>query len=147
MVIEALQKLFERDLIKLKREIELYENDDLLWKIENSIKNSEGNLCLHIIGNLKTFIGNGLAQTDYVRQRDFEFSGKYVDRNKLYKALDETIKVVTEGLSKVTEEKLNDDFPILIWEEKKGMVFTLIHLHCHLNYHLGQVNYHRRLIN
>jgi len=61
MIVESLKELFRRDLQKLKQEIELYEKDSNLWKVESSIKNSGGNLCLHLIGNLNTFIGNGLA--------------------------------------------------------------------------------------
>ncbi len=146
MATEALKELFTRDLLRLKKEIELYKTDENLWKIENSIKNSGGNLCLHLIGNLKTFIGNGLAQVGYVRQREFEFAGKNVDRNTLYKQLDETIQIVNEGLSQVTVKQLGENFPVKIWKEETGMVFTLIHLHSHLNYHRGQINYHRRML-
>ena len=146
MVVEALQELFTRDLKKLKKEIELYQSDETLWKIENSIKNSGGNLCLHLIGNLKTFIGAGLAQTGYIRNRDFEFSGKNVDRQELYQQIDETIEVVQEGLSRLSDDQLTENFPIVIWQKETGMAFTLLHLHSHLNYHLGQVNYHRRIL-
>ena len=146
MIVESLQELFKRDLLKLKREIELYSNEANLWKIDDTIQNSGGNLCLHLIGNLKTFIGNTLAGTDYVRDRTFEFSGKDVDRKELYKQLDETILIVQKGLSTVTTEQLKENFPIAIWEKETGLAFTLIHLHSHLNYHLGQVNYHRRLL-
>jgi hypothetical protein len=143
---EALKKLFIRDLKKLKQEIELYNNEAILWKTVNSIKNSGGNLCLHIIGNLKTYIGNGLAGTEYIRQRDFEFSGKNVDRSKLYKEIDETIDIVNQGIGGIKDEALHGNFPIIIWKEETGMAFTLIHLHGHLNYHLGQINYHRRIL-
>jgi len=145
MVVEALKELYTRDLNKLKQEIKLYKNDSTLWKVENSIKNSGGNLCLHLIGNLRTYIGNGLAQIGYVRDREFEFSGKFVDRNKLYEEIDETIQIVNQGLSKITDEQLSENFPMLIWEEETGMAFTIIHIHGHLNYHLGQINYHRRI--
>lgn len=143
---EALIELFNRDLNKLKLEIELYKNDLSLWSIENSIKNSGGNLCLHIIGNLKTYIGNGLAQIGYVRQREFEFSGKFVDKKELYEQIDETIQIVNQGLSKITDEQLTENFPMIVWEKETGMAFTIIHLHSHLNYHLGQINYHRRIL-
>jgi len=146
MIIESLKELFRRDLQKLKQEIELYEKDSNLWKVESSIKNSGGNLCLHLIGNLNTFIGNGLAQVGYVRNRVGEFSDKFIDKNVLYKQIDETIEIVNRGLSNVTEEELSGNFPILIWEKETGMVFTLIHLHSHLTYHLGQINYHRRIL-
>ena len=52
MKIETLKILFNRDLNKLKQEIELYQNENNLWEIEKGISNSAGNLCLHLIGNL-----------------------------------------------------------------------------------------------
>ncbi|UZR98559.1 DUF1572 family protein [Chondrinema litorale] len=146
MMIEVLKELFNRDLKKLKQEISLYKNESTLWKVENSISNSGGNLCLHLVGNLKTYIGNGLANTDYIRQRDFEFSAKFVDRNHIYTQIDETIEVVNQGLNQLTDEDLKGTFPMIIWEKETGMAFTLMHLHSHLNYHLGQINYHRRLL-
>ena len=146
MIIESIKELYHRDLRRLKQEIELYKDDETLWKIEGAVKNSGGNLCLHIVGNLKTYIGNGLAQIKYIRQRDLEFSDKYVDREELYKKIDETIQIVDQGLSKITDEQLIQDFPIVVWEKKTEMAFTLIHLHSHLNYHLGQINYHRRIL-
>ncbi|MBT28017.1 MAG: DinB superfamily protein [Thalassobius sp.] len=146
MMIESLKELFNRDLKKLKHELSLYQDDSTIWKIENSISNSGGNLCLHLIGNLKTYIGNGLAKTTYIRQRELEFSAKFVDREEIYKQIDETIEVVSDGLSQLTEEDLKGNFPIIIWEKETGMGFTLMHLHSHLNYHLGQINYHRRIL-
>ena len=142
----ALIELFERDLNRLKHEIELYQDESALWITDKSILNSAGNLCLHIVGNLKAFIGAGLANNGYVRDRTFEFSGKNVSRTKLYQDIQETIEIVKSGLELLSAEQLSDQFPIKIWKEETGMSFTLIHLYGHLNYHLGQINYHRRLL-
>ena len=143
---ETLKQLFNRDLNRLKQEIRLYNNDEVLWKTENSIKNSGGNLCLHLIGNLKAYIGSGLANIDYIRHRDFEFSAKNIDRAKILKEIDDTIQIVHQGLDNLSEKDLHGNFPIQIWKKDTGMIFTLIHLHGHLNYHLGQINYHRKLL-
>ena len=116
MTIEALKELFVRDLNKLKSEIEFYTNESTMWKIENSIKNSGGNLCLHIVGNLKTYIGNGLGKIGYIRQREFEFSGKFISKKDLLREIDETIQIVIQGLNKITDEQLNQNFPMIIWE-------------------------------
>ena len=145
-MIDALKELFTRDLNRLKKEIQLYKDDETLWKVENSISNSGGNLCLHLIGNLKTFIGNGLSQNGYERKRDHEFSAKNIDRNEIYKEIDETIVIVEQAFQQMGVDQLEQNFPILIWEKETGMKFTIIHLHSHLNYHLGQINYHRRLL-
>ena len=142
----TLQSLFKRDLEKLKTEIEQYSSEENLWRTDKNITNSAGNLCLHLIGNLNAFIGAGLAKTDYIRNREFEFSGKDVPRASLLQQIDETIIVVEKGLDTLTKEALSGDFPIQIWGKPTGMEFTLIHLATHLSYHLGQINYHRRLL-
>lgn len=146
MIIETLKKLFERDLTKVKTEMLAYKREENLWIISNEIKNSGGNLCLHLIGNLNAYIGNGLADSGYVRDRDFEFAGTGVPRQQLINDIEKTIQVVNQGLSTIDDNQLNDNFPILIWDSATKMDFTLIHLHSHLNYHLGQLNYHRRLL-
>jgi len=146
MIKNALQKLYLRDLQTLKEEIHLYPTDKHLWTIADGITNSGGNLCLHLIGNLKTYIGSGLAATDYVRDRSFEFSGSGLTKVQLISEIEETMVIVTRGLASLTDEQLELKFPIKIWEEETDRVFTLLHLHSHLNYHLGQINYHRRLL-
>lgn len=146
MVKEALKALFQRDLNKLKQEITLYKKDENLWKVENSIKNSGGNLCLHIIGNLKTYVGNGLSNIGYVRQRDLEFSSKNVERDKMLAEIEETMEIVDSAIEELTDEDLEGKFPVEFWSKESDMVHVLIHLHAHLNYHLGQINYHRRIL-
>jgi hypothetical protein len=44
------------------------------------VKNSSGNLALHIIGGVNYLIGTTLAQTEYIRDRDQEFIRKGVER-------------------------------------------------------------------
>jgi Protein of unknown function (DUF1572). len=145
-MIDTLKWLFKRDLEKLKSELQQYQSEAHIWLVEKSIANSAGNLCLHLIGNLNTYIGAGLAKTSYVRQRDLEFSSTNIPLSTLLSQIDETIIVVEKGLSNVTQEQLSGDFPIVIWDKPTGMEHTLILLATHLNYHLGQINYHRRLL-
>jgi hypothetical protein len=146
MLIKTLRSLFSRDLLKLRAEIELYGIEENIWKIENNISNSAGNLCLHLIGNLNTYIGKEIGNTDYVRNRDLEFSLKDVPRNELLSKIDETILAVETALDKLAESDLTKEYPVLVWEEKTSMTYMLVHLASHLSYHLGQVNYHRRLL-
>ncbi len=146
MVKEALLEIFERDLGKLKEEISLYTNENNLWKTEKQISNSGGNLALHLIGNLNHFIGATLGNTGYVRERDNEFSDKNIPVQKILDNIDATIIVVKNTLSNLTAEDFEKVFPL----EKHGQIvktdFMLMHLLAHLEYHLGQINYHRRLI-
>lgn len=146
MILSTLTELFVRDLEKLKSEIQQYRDENALWVTGGEIANSAGNLCLHLVGNLNHFIGATLGYTGYVRQRELEFSQKNVPRQELLDAVEQTIDTVRESLGKLTEADLHERFPL----EKHGQVVTtgymLLHLQTHLNYHLGQINYHRRLL-
>lgn len=146
MQIETLKTLFNRDLHKLKQEIELYQNENNLWKIEKGISNSAGNLCLHLIGNLNNFIGSELGKTNYSRNRPLEFSLKHIPKTELIVKIEETILVLNKTLAIVTPEILQQEYPILVFESKTTTEFFLVHLSTHLAYHLGQINYHRRLL-
>jgi len=145
MIVEVLVNLYERDLRQLRREIESYRSDGDLWQVEREIKNSGGNLALHLIGNLNHFIGATLGGSGYVRDRDTEFATKDVSRDDLLRMIDETIKVVSRALSSLDDEDLASDFPTRVFDRTDSTAWMLTHLLSHLNYHLGQINYHRRL--
>ena len=142
----TLQRLFSRDLQKLKEEISLYQNEENIWLIDHHISNSAGNLCLHLVGNLNTYIGAPFANTGYIRDRPYEFSAKGVPRTALLSMVENTIRVVDEALDNITSDQLQQKFPILIFNEQDSTEYILIHLSTHLGYHLGQINYHRRLL-
>lgn len=146
MLIETLKSLFNRDLNRLKSEIELYQNESQIWHIQKGIANSAGNLCLHLVGNLNTYIGAEFGKTGYIRNRALEFSLKDIPRAELINKIEETIVVVDNALNNVSEEELKMEFPLLVFETKTSTEFMLIHLTTHLAYHLGQINYHRRLL-
>ena len=146
MLIETLQAIFTRDLQKLKGEIELYQNEDNLWRTDKAISNSGGNLCLHLIGNLNTYIGKEIGNTGYVRNREFEFSLKDIPAKELINKIDDTIAVVQTALDKVKEDELDKEYPLLVFDKKTSTEYFLVHLVAHLSYHLGQINYHRRLL-
>ena len=146
MIIDTLQQLYKKDLTRLKTEIASYSKEENLWIVSGAISNTAGNLCLHLIGNLNAFIGNQIGETGYVRDRTFEFSGKDVPREELMRQIDDTITVVQNSLARVDENLLQSDYPLVVFKEKMTYEFFLIHLASHLAYHLGQINYHRRLL-
>lgn len=145
-MIETLQSFFKRDLNKLKDEIEKYTYETVIWKVDKEIANSAGNLCLHLVGNLNTFIGKELGGTNYIRNRELEFSLRDIPRAELIKKIGETIVVVENALSKLTENDLKEKYPVIVFEKEMSTEYFLIHLATHLAYHLGQINYHRRLL-
>ena len=146
MLIEVLKSLYVRDLQKLSKEISLYQNEAAIWKTDREIANSAGNLCLHLVGNLNTYIGATLGHSGYIRHRELEFSLKDVPRVELIKKIEDTITVIDRTMRSLQEAQLKEEYPLLIWEEKTSTEYVLVHLATHLTYHLGQVNYHRRLL-
>ncbi len=146
MIIDTLKTLFNRDLNRLITEIEQYQNEADIWKIKGQINNSAANLCLHLVGNLNTYIGKELGKTGYVRNRELEFSSKDVPRQELIQKIENTIKIINQTLDSIDENLLKTEYPILVFDHKTSIEYLLIHLTTHLTYHLGQINYHRRLI-
>ena len=146
MLIDTLKILFDRDLGKLQTEIESYKNESEIWRVEKNISNSAGNLCLHLVGNLNTYIGAEIGKTNYIRNRELEFSLKNIPRAELLTKIEETRQVVGHSLSKLTETDLQAEYSILVFAERTSTEYLLVHLATHLAYHLGQINYHRRLI-
>ena len=147
MLISIIKQLLIRDLKKLSVEIESYKDEKKIWYTEKAIANSAGNLCLHLVGNLNTYLGAVIGETGYIRHRDLEFSQKDIPRTELLKRIEGTISVVDASLDKLKDEQLDDEYPLLVWEQKTTFAYMMMHLTTHLTYHLGQVNYHRRLLN
>jgi Protein of unknown function (DUF1572) len=146
MIAQQLADSYLRDLGKLKEEISLYKNESDMWIIKGDLKNSAGTLALHLIGNLKHFIGAQLGNTNYIRQRDKEFSDRGVPRATILKEIDEVIAILKKVLPTVNDSDLEKEYPIKFLEEKRTIGYILITLSTHLSYHLGQINYHRRLL-
>ena len=146
LLLTSVSEFLLRDLAKLKQEISAYQSKGALWKIEGNIKNAAGNLCLHLCGNLQHFIGTVLGQSGYVRNRDAEFSSRGMAKESLTKEIEATIKCIEQTLPKLDPLSLENNYPIEVFGKPMTTGFFLIHLAGHLNYHLGQVNYHRRLL-
>jgi hypothetical protein len=146
MLSQILTELYERDLNKLREEIELYSDEADLWKVGGDIINPAGNLCLHLTGNLKHFFGAVLGGSGYVRDRDAEFSRKNVAKSELLAGIDEAKSVVLATLEKLTDEDYSKTYPFEVFGKPMTTGFFLTHLESHLNWHLGHINYHRRLL-
>jgi uncharacterized damage-inducible protein DinB len=146
MIRKVLAELYERDLDKLREEIASYKEDADIWKTADGISNSGGNLCLHLIGNLKHFFGAVLDETGFVRDRDLEFADKNVARGEMLAEIGAAKNVVLSTLANLTEEDLDKPYPIEVFGKPMTTGYFITHLATHLNYHLGQINYHRRLV-
>ncbi|MFY0650891.1 MAG: DUF1572 family protein [Cyclobacteriaceae bacterium] len=144
--VQSLLSLFDRDMDRLKVEIEAYEKEENLWKLSGDINNTAGNLCLHLCGNLQYFIGAVIGNSGYERKRDDEFGLKNIPRIDLIEQINISKEAVGLALKSFDSNLLEETYPIEVFGKPMSYSFFLIHLNGHLNYHLGQINYHRRLL-
>jgi uncharacterized damage-inducible protein DinB len=146
MLTQIIRSLLLRDLQKLQNEISSYQREASLWKTDKNISNSAGNLCLHLVGNLNTYIGAVLGNSGYLRDREAEFSRKNFSQTQLVEQIVHTRQIVDQTMREIDEAQLEKDYPLLVLPERTTTGYFLAHLTGHLNYHLGQINYHRRLL-
>lgn len=145
MLTGILINLFERDLSKLEQEMAAYETAGGVWRVPPGITNSAGNLCLHLCGNLQHYVGAVLGKTGYVRNRELEFSTKNLPTEELLVLIGSTRRVILTVIAGLTAEDLEKTYPEKVLSGDISTGHFLVHLSTHLNYHLGQINYHRRL--
>ena len=138
--------LYNRDIDRLLNELEAFGSESTLWLTRGDVTNTAGNLVLHLVGNLRHFIGHIMGQTDYTRDRDYEFAAKNVSREELKNLVIQAKKEVDVSLSDFDPNSLSSTYPIEVFGSPMTYEYFLIHLNGHLNYHLGQINYLRRII-
>ena len=146
MLQQYLANQFEGALIQLKNEINSYTHKEDLWKLKGDIKNSGGTLALHLIGNLRHFIGATLGNSGFIRNREAEFNDRNVPTSAIMKEVDELAYSIKTSISQLTQEQLHGEYPLKDGKPAKITVERLIQLFGHLQYHIGQINYHRRLL-
>jgi len=144
-LIEELHSIFLRDLGRLKDELLSFESEEAIWLARPATKNSAGHLTLHICGNLRHFVGAVIGHTGYQRQRENEFSGNKLSREELLLEIAQAEVDVTRGLEKMATSLLQQPYPLEVFGRPMTYSFFLLHLSGHLNYHLGQINYFRRI--
>jgi len=144
--MDALNSIYDRDLDKLIFEISSFKKEENLWKTKDGIANSAGNLCLHLVGNLNHFIGAVIGDSGYIRNRDLEFSESDIPSSRLIDAVNETKKIVNSTLTQFEKAQLDAPYPINVFGDEMTNEFFILHLLTHLNYHVGQINYLRRIL-
>lgn len=144
--VDSIKQVLLRDLANLEKEMRAYPNESDIWKLAGGIKNTAGNLALHICGNLQHFVGATIGSDGYVRKREEEFDKKNIPIHELIEEIQATKSAVENALEKLSDDDLNKVYPLQVFGEPMTFSYFLIHLSGHLMYHLGQINYHRRLL-
>jgi hypothetical protein len=146
MTTDVLKRLLLRDLDALRRELLAFEREEDLWTCPPGIENPAGSLALHAAGNIQHFLGTHLAGTGYVRDREREFTGRGIPRTELVRELERAKDAVRAALEQLPVERLYEPLPVDVGGVRPQTGVFLVHLAAHLAYHLGQVDYHRRLV-
>ena len=145
-ITNELAVLFSRDLAKFSKQIESFPTDELLWQTLPGVINPAGNLALHIEGNLSEFVGRQLGGLPYQRNRDLEFSSKEGSRAELSARLTKLSESISAVIEALNADQLEKEYPQVVFDRPMSIGEFLIHLYGHLNWHLGQVDYLRRLL-
>lgn len=146
MLMPAVAAILERDLRALAREVQAYPDERSLWETPPGVLNSAGTLARHLAGNVRHFLGAKLGATGFVRDRPAEFAARGIARATILAEIDEAIAAVRAAAGRTTDERLREDYPEVVGGVRVAAGEYLIHLVSHFAYHLGQVDYHRRMV-
>ncbi|MCU0648545.1 MAG: DUF1572 domain-containing protein [Gemmatimonadaceae bacterium] len=142
----TVRSLLLRDLDALAREVRAYPDDATPWVLPAGVPNSAGTLVQHCCGGLRHFIGAVLGDTGYVRTRDREFSDRGATREALLALIASAREEVDRTLGAIDDARLHERYPIEVAHGEADTGPWITHLVSHVAYHLGQVDYHRRLV-
>jgi DinB superfamily len=144
-VQQSIAALPERELAAFQRELDLFPDDEALWRTLPGVPNSAGNLALHVAGNLQHFVGAVLGGSAYVRNHDGEFSRRTGSRGELLEELQKAAVAVRTVVPNLTQAVLEHDFPETVIPKRRIQTLRfLLHLCAHASFHLGQAGYLRR---
>jgi hypothetical protein len=146
MLIPVVQAMLLRELAAVQRSVEAYPYDASLWALPKGLPNSGGTIVLHLAGNLQHFVGAVLGGNGYRRDREAEFARRDVPRAELEAELENTVNAVRQTLPTLREESLGQPYPVKVGGQVLSTGVVLVHLATHLAYHLGQLDYHRRVV-
>ena len=144
-IANEMAELFRRDLTRLEQELQAAPEEEL-WKTLPGASNSIGNLALHLEGNLREFIGRQLGKVAYQRQRPAEFASRDLAKDELMRRLGGVRELIPAILTDLAPEAWDATYPQNVYGRALSTQQFLIALYGHLNYHMGQIDYLRRIL-
>ena len=146
MTADDLHAVMVRDLRALAREVSAYPSDASLWQEMPGITNTGGTLALHLAGNVRHFFGAVLGASGWVRDRDREFNARGIARGDVVREIEIAIAAADRVMPTLSAATMAAPFPIPIMGVQLPTARFLMHLCSHFAYHLGQIDYHRRVV-
>jgi uncharacterized protein DUF1572 len=145
-LLETVRIMLQRELATVRRSIEAYPDEKSIWSTRPGLPNVGGTLALHLAGNLQHYFGALLGKTGYVRHRDLEFSRRDVPRKELLAGLDAAKLAIDTGMKAVSVDRLSDPYPEQLGGHTLTIGEVIVDMESHLAFHLGQLDYHRRVV-
>ena len=146
MVGQELSRLLERDIHRVIAQVRAFPEERLIWETLPGVSNSAGNLVLHLIGNLSEYIGRQIGGIAFTRQRPREFADKGASSFELIRNLEAVASMASQVVANLQADALAAKYPEAVLGYEMTTIHFLIHLIGHLNYHLGQIDYLRRIL-
>ncbi|MBX7118884.1 MAG: DinB family protein [Gemmatimonadaceae bacterium] len=146
MQADDLRAVMERELRTLAREVAAYPDDAALWRDVPGLANPGGVLARHLAGNVRAFIGTVLGGGGFVRDRDGEFAARGLTRAEVVAEVEAARAEVARVLPTLDAARLAAEYPQAVGGHRFTTARFVTHLAVHLGYHLGQLDYHRRMV-
>lgn len=128
------------------QELKSFPGGPELWSTLPGVSNSAGNLVLHLEGNLREYVGRQMGHVPYQRQRPLEFSPTGIPLDDLIARMESVAELIPAIVAALPENALESLYPENVFGSPMTVRYFLFHLFGHLSYHLGQINYLRRIV-
>jgi uncharacterized damage-inducible protein DinB len=138
-----LTQKFEEIQRRLLAVIDQLNDEELNWR-PNEESNSIANLVVHIEGNIKERIGQGIHHREYARDRDSEFEKMTRTKQQLISIVNESFGELVETARRATERTLMQTQQVRGRERTNADI--LMQCAAHFSEHLGQVLYIGKLL-
>jgi uncharacterized damage-inducible protein DinB len=131
-------RILEESIPRIKKCLNMLTEDQIWWSA-NSQTNSIANLILHLNGNVRQWLIEGIGNEKYDRHRNEEFSAfRIKSKNELLALLDKLAEEVESVTQNIVDENLTDIKKIQCFAEDG--ISIIIHVIEHFSYHTGQIS-------
>ncbi len=116
-----------------------------VWQRPNGSSNSVGNQLLHLSGNIRQWIHNGIGQLPDVRERDTEFAATNGPTGQeLLAELAEVIGTAVAIIEQQEASSLHPERPVQAYVHDGN--YIILHVVEHFSYHTGQIIFWTKLL-
>jgi len=116
-----------------------------IWRRGSDKENAVGNLVLHLCGNVRQWVGAGVAGQPDIRTRDREFAARGgIEASELRERLDTAIAEATDLLRRVTPERLAKTINVQGYDIT--VLEAIVHVMEHFAQHTGQILFAAKLM-